>query len=1193
MEFRGIQPERLLAVFLGASTYEESPNLADGSAFYNSANDLRNYLRNTYAVPRKNIKWLFDDSHSPSDQLNELARFLSERCAALKVAGTPAEDLLIYYVGHGLFAREQYCLAIRATKENNEAFSSIRGADLAGVAKEYARLLRRFLIFDCCFSAAIYKEFQFQAAPMTIARSQVTRELPLKGTSLLCSSNAGDPSFVSSRLGRTMFSDALIMSLTTGDISLGNPMSFSELGDLVRENLKTKYDGSWARPEVHSPDQREGDIAQLPMFPNAAYHSASAQLEQEKQAHARVAEQERLEQAKQARARAEQEWLELEKHAQLRAELEQLEQEKQAEVVRKEADQRSEREKLEQADQERSKREKQAQAQAEYERLEREKQAQAQAEQERLEREQKERTAKLGQQLYQKLMSEDLMGEERIRRLRTVLELSPDHMQAMRDLAAELHSVKRDYEAAEYLQCAIHMGLNDEAALREYAEIQTSIKNGEIEREAEQKRLEREKKARDRVEKEQLERERAAHAERERVEDESRAWGQQERLKSERRRTEEGQRAQEEKRRSEKAELERLEREKQVEAERERLEREKAEQERQERYRLEAWLEKAEQKRLESQARAEQRRLEREKHVQAWAEREPLERETQETRRREAEQERLKSQKQAPPESEEHTWASPEEAEHEQQLQMLDETWEAEKVKRDNELSRALVKEWSDKNKVSETPIIKQLRANVHEWVSKCPPGFEYRQIQRREKQRSRSREALNTWLREARAKQERLEREEQAQWNVTLAIVRWILIASSVGALVFFLVAVTFFPTATQTTALSLRWTHPSIASAVLRTLSKLHPTLLPRNISDLDIISSDYDHGPVFFQPRSIAYFYGDKYRLAFLSGGMRLLIADDEEVDEWDIADGRRVRTVFHLGRQMGDPRRILDLKVSPDDTLVAIATGLDHVRLISLDTGTEWRSLIPSLVPSAGSSPGYASQVAFSPDGKWIAATGDGIQITVWDVHSGTTVMRWSDPLAARSDSFEPGFSPNGQWFAAGNISDFALGVTQNSEQGVTFDPSKEKRRTLLWNTSDWQGPRSLPDSKGEIVFSQDSSLMALGSDIFDIRRSLRIGTLNPPHEPGNVVGYEYPLTRLDSELMNVSKQGFLVGLGGNGAVNIWSFSTGRLTSTRYPSSHCGGSFAVSPRDGSLAFLASINKDVDGSCVQELQWWLRKF
>src|SRR5262249_5775154 len=35
----------------------------------------------------------------------------------------------------------------------------------------------------------------------------------------------------------------------------------------------------WVRPEVHSPDQREGDVANIPLFPNAAF---AAKKEQEK-----------------------------------------------------------------------------------------------------------------------------------------------------------------------------------------------------------------------------------------------------------------------------------------------------------------------------------------------------------------------------------------------------------------------------------------------------------------------------------------------------------------------------------------------------------------------------------------------------------------------------------------------------------------------------------------------------------------------------------------------------------------------------------------------------------------------------------------------------------------------------------------------------------------------------------------------
>jgi hypothetical protein len=84
---------------------------------------------------------------------------------------------------------------------------------------------------------------------------------------------------------------------------------------------------------------------------------------------------------------------------------------------------------------------------------------------------------------------------------------------------------------------------------------------------------------------------------------------------------------------------------------------------------------------------------------------------------------------------------------HEQRPPMLDEVWEAEKLKRDNELSRALVEELSEKGKVAETPIIEQLRANVQEWLAKCPPGFEYRQTQRREKQQAETKEAFYSWL--------------------------------------------------------------------------------------------------------------------------------------------------------------------------------------------------------------------------------------------------------------------------------------------------------------------------------------------------------------------------------------------------------------------------------------------------------------
>ena len=324
-----------------------------------------------------------------------------------------------------------------------------------------------------------------------------------------------------------MFSDSLIKALRQGHSFLGPRLSLSELGDLVKANLQVAYPDVWVRPEVHSPDQREGDVANVSLFPNPAFDlrkaedgAASLETEAREKAEAARREHERAEQARRQdeadRMREEREARE--KQTPVRAEQDRQEQEEQ----QHEEQEKAKRERLKQLKQERTERERQEQ---------------------------------------------------------------------------------------------------------------------EKQEQAEQERLEREKKARDRAKRARLNREKRARD------------------------------------------------------------------------------------------RAEQERLEREKEA-----------------RDRAEQERLEREKQARPENEERTRVSLG-AEEEQKLQVLDETWEAEKVKRYNELSRAIIDEWPGKKKVAESPFIRQLRANLQEWLSTCPPGFEYRQIQRLEKQKAEANRALRSWL--------------------------------------------------------------------------------------------------------------------------------------------------------------------------------------------------------------------------------------------------------------------------------------------------------------------------------------------------------------------------------------------------------------------------------------------------------------
>lgn len=273
-----ISPRQTLAVFIGASIFRRAPRLAQGQAFRKSAEDFRDYVLQSdgLGLPHQNLEWIFDDARSPSEQLEDIGAFLESRCAELKDSGTPAEDLIVYYVGHGLFcgADQHYCLAIRPTAERNEGLTSIRVSDLATVIKDRARFLRKFFILDCCFAASAYRELQ--SGPLQSQRKKVMDSLPTRGTTLLCSAGSQDASLAPEGLAHTMFSDSLLAALRGGHSSLGPRFSLSELGDLIKDHLREAYPDRWVRPEIHSPEQAEGDIAHIELFPNPAHNKAGA-----------------------------------------------------------------------------------------------------------------------------------------------------------------------------------------------------------------------------------------------------------------------------------------------------------------------------------------------------------------------------------------------------------------------------------------------------------------------------------------------------------------------------------------------------------------------------------------------------------------------------------------------------------------------------------------------------------------------------------------------------------------------------------------------------------------------------------------------------------------------------------------------------------------------------------------------------
>ena len=67
-----------------------------------------------------------------------------------------------------------------------------------------------------------------------------------------------------------MFFRALLEVLRRGEPRGRDALSLEEIGDRVKDLIAERYPHEHARPEVHSPDQREGDIADVPIFPNVA-----------------------------------------------------------------------------------------------------------------------------------------------------------------------------------------------------------------------------------------------------------------------------------------------------------------------------------------------------------------------------------------------------------------------------------------------------------------------------------------------------------------------------------------------------------------------------------------------------------------------------------------------------------------------------------------------------------------------------------------------------------------------------------------------------------------------------------------------------------------------------------------------------------------------------------------------------------
>ncbi len=270
-----LNPERTIAIVCGADEWPELATFEAAKAFANSAELIRDYLtrQNALGLPADHILWLFGEPESGA-QYRRIEDFLKRQFEALDSPHGKGVLILFFYVGHGsLFGRPQeYCLLLRDTREPLEADTSLRVVSLARLLRTRAQKSSRILFLDCCFAAEAARVFQGGLDQAVSAKArEVLKETPTdRGVALFCASSAHNYARLKSPDSYTLFSHELIQALTKGDPGTSSALSLRQLCDLVQDGLHKSGVKDAPRPEVHVPDQTEGDLAARPLFPNPA-----------------------------------------------------------------------------------------------------------------------------------------------------------------------------------------------------------------------------------------------------------------------------------------------------------------------------------------------------------------------------------------------------------------------------------------------------------------------------------------------------------------------------------------------------------------------------------------------------------------------------------------------------------------------------------------------------------------------------------------------------------------------------------------------------------------------------------------------------------------------------------------------------------------------------------------------------------
>jgi WD40 repeat protein len=251
------------------------------------------------------------------------------------------------------------------------------------------------------------------------------------------------------------------------------------------------------------------------------------------------------------------------------------------------------------------------------------------------------------------------------------------------------------------------------------------------------------------------------------------------------------------------------------------------------------------------------------------------------------------------------------------------------------------------------------------------------------------------------------------------------------------------------------------------------------------------------------------GDIRSLAFTGDGKVVMTAGaDKTVRFWDVATGKKLRQIDGVINKVGSLALSTDGKllacIEMKDTPPRMIGGEQHLPSVALrdaGDGKILRRLEAPVTKYFDRTNGFL-HVAFSPDGKAVAASGFEVDVHVWDVTTGAKRCRF----ATTTHQAALAFSPDGKALAlASNVNGIHLHDAMTGKKlsrprgllvlpyglqltpdGTTLVTPGSLTSFILWDSAtgkerrrlEWHGGRSLPGSR---LSADGRTLLCIGSD----------------------------------------------------------------------------------------------------------------